>query len=142
MLILTVFAAIDEVKSKEVACESIKVATDRVKNDETTCFMINKTAIDTKDVTISTPNSSVVTLTFYSNKKISYLPVNIDKSFPNLTRYNAAFCNILEVSRNNFKGLNKLKVLTLGHNPIEKIEDESFKDLTEMTNLDLGKINY
>jgi Leucine rich repeat len=142
MLIWTVFAAINEVKSKEIACESIKVAKDRVKNDETTCFMNDKTAIDTKDVTISIRHYSVETLTFHSNKKISYLPVNIDKNFPNLTRYDASFCNISEVSRNNFKGLKKLIILILDHNQIEKIEDESFKDLTEMTHLDLGKINY
>jgi Leucine-rich repeat (LRR) protein len=73
------------------------------------------------------------------NKNIQFLPENVGDRFPNLLYHNASNCNITNVSKKNFQGLFKLKVLDLSHNRIEKIPSNTFDDLDELEQLLLRK---
>jgi Leucine rich repeat len=139
MIFTVIFASIYKVKSTEVACESVKVSTHFDKTRKY-CLMDETTVIVLQNVKISTHDSLVETLKFIGNRNISYLPVNVDKSFPNLIFFGASHCSVLEVSANNFKGLNKLNDLWLDHNQIETIANGTFEGLKDLKHLFLGKI--
>lgn len=61
------------------------------------------------------------------NRKIDYLPRNIGEFFPNIVALDAAHCSIKEITKENFKGLSKLRLLRLASNKIEKIDDDAFE---------------
>lgn len=93
-----------------------------------TCFM-NSTVIDTRDFMMiaSDRDGSIEGFYAYRNKKLNHLPNNLGEKFPLLLVLNAACCLIKEVSKENFRGLNKLRDLRLYHNQIEKIDDDTFE---------------
>lgn len=66
-------------------------------------------------------NDTVTGLRMYGNKKIKFLPLNVDKLIPNLVAYSASHCTIKTILKDNFKNLNKLKEPHLRDNHIEKI---------------------
>lgn len=101
--------------------------------------MDRTTSIDAKDSTILTRDDSIGGLWLYSNKKIQFLPIRVGEKFPNLMGIFAGDCSINEISRENFKGLNKLKHLILRNNQIEMIARDTFNDLTSIERFDLGK---
>lgn len=74
-----------------------------------------------------------------SNRKISFLLLNLYKSFPNLSVLAANFCNIGNISKENFKNLEKLEDLHLHGNRIEIIYQNTFIDLESLRLLDLGE---
>ncbi|CRK99841.1 CLUMA_CG013144, isoform A [Clunio marinus] len=80
------------------------------------------------------------TTSFYinKNKTVKYLPENASAVFPNLERYQAKRCSILEVHYSNFIGLPKLQMLDLSGNQIEILQDDVFKDLTSLELLQLS----
>lgn len=66
------------------------------------------------------------------NKKIFYLPDKIGDAYPNLIIIRAGNCSITAISRQNFKGLNKLKNVYLPDNQIKELENGAFKGLLEL----------
>lgn len=84
-------------------------------------------AINSTDFAItSSKNELVEVLIADRNFKVFYLPNNMGEKFPNLLVVAARICSIKQISKDVFKGLNKLKVLSLGHNKIEKIDRDTF----------------
>lgn len=83
-------------------------------------------------------DSTVLALKFDLNNKISVLPVRVDETFPVLAAYFAQYCSIKTISKVNFKNLKKLRVLALTNNKIERIDDDTFEDLTSLEQLGLG----
>lgn len=130
-------------EAREVSCEEIKntawsnslgtVSTVR------TCFMDKKTIIDAPDVTISTRDDTIQGLTFIYNKNIYHLPIGVGEKFPNLLAYSNYDCSIKEISKQNFKGLSKLKYLSMGANMIVRIASDTFSDLTSLEVLRIRK---
>lgn len=107
--------------------------------------MPGRTKIDSEEFTILSTgeptNLSILGLSFYSNKQISFLPVQVDVTFPKLVGYSAGSCSIKTISKTNFKNLRNLKDLSLRMNQIETIENDTFEDLIALEVLWLGKFN-
>lgn len=95
--------------------------------------------INSEGYVVSPAETSILGITFYLNKKISFLPVRVDETFPNLIAYSAADCSLTSVSRINFKNLKKMKTLNLRNNQIVKVKSDTFEDLTLLEVLWLGK---
>lgn len=104
-----------------------------------TCFMNETTRIDSKDFTIATNDDSVKGLYIAGNEAIKFLPIKIHESFPDLVGLNAFECSLTEVSYQNFAELSKLEELYLGINQIERIDDDTFKDLVSLRKLSLSR---
>lgn len=121
-----------EASSRRVPCERF---------EGTSCLMTIKTVIDSFGTIISTGKNEVLaSLTFDGNKKVSYLPIKVHKSFPNLRNLTARNCSLKSISRYNFENLTKLDQLRLDYNQIKKISSEAFRDLKSLTLLILGEI--
>lgn len=104
--------------------------------------MQQSTEISSYEVEISTAaDENMKGLTFQGNKKVSVLPVKVSEKFPNLVVFDAGGCSLKQVYRENFKNLGKLQQLFMCCNQIEKIEDDTFKDLTSLNMLGLGEIH-
>lgn len=78
-------------------------------------------------------------LSFWSNKGISFLPVDVYKIFPHLVDMSAAGCSLKSISKENFRGLRELQLLLLYQNEIESFAADTFEDLTSLEELDLGE---
>lgn len=105
--------------------------------------MDNATKIDSPGYTVSTPRNDLVTGIYYQlNKKISYLPSQLNETFPNLIAITAHRCSVKAVSKENFNNLIKLKLLWLDHNQIEKIYSDTFDTLISLEILDLSENFY
>jgi hypothetical protein len=143
MLTLIVFMIaigfIENIEAKEVACEKIEDMTwvDPVGTAKT-CFF-ETTIINERNTTISTKDSSVRGLVINNNNKAEYLFVRIAQSFPNLEAYSVYRTSVRELSKQNFAGLNKLKILVVANSQIEKIESKTFEDLVSLVKLWLCK---
>ena len=103
--------------------------------------MEKATNIDGINMTISNVDKTVQGLSFYTNKQIMFLPVNVADNFNNLVAYDASECSITKISRVNFVGLGRLRSLALVGNQIEKIYIETFEDLKNLEILWLCKNN-
>lgn len=144
ILLLKVFISSGVSVAKKVTCESVRDngyfsgSVGHVK----TCFMQKSAFINEHGATISLRNESKIKgLTFSGNNRIIYLPDNVAGSFPNLEGYQAWKCNIKVISKPNFAGLDKLKVLWLNENRIEAIANNTFEDLNKLEDLRLCKKN-
>lgn len=131
---------------KTISCESVSKVNWSVKlGDIQSCVMQVRTKIDSKEFAILSTgeptNLSILGLTFYSNKQVSFLPVQVDVAFPQLVGYSAAKCSIKTISKDNFKNLRNLKDLSLRCNQIETIEKDTFEDLILLEVLWLGKFS-
>lgn len=105
-----------------------------------TCFMENVTEIDSLGFTISSSEGEgIEKLSFFRNKKISFLPERIARTFPNLVHILAYRCSLKAVYKSNFQGLRQLKVLDLDGNRIERIASNTFDDLSSLEVLILSK---
>lgn len=124
----------------KVSCESIS---DHLRHPYIgtlkTCWMKETTSINSTGVTVSTSDDSIGALDFEWNKKIFYLPEYLGEKFPNIVVYHAPGCSIKKVSRTNFIGLSRLRVLHLNYNQIEMIKKDTFDDLIALDYLDLRK---
>lgn len=140
VLLLKVFGLSD---AKEVQCESIRTYSwvgpvGAVK----TCLMNKTTSIDGPGVTILPRDETIKGLSFgYLSYKISHLPENVAESFPNLEIYEANTCAVTEITKQNFNGLVKLKVLFLAGNRIETIADDTFESLVALELINLSELN-
>lgn len=101
--------------------------------------MRGSTTINSTGFTISNYDETVGYLHFFNNKKIQFLPEYPAKNFPNLIVYRAWACAIEKVFKVNFENLNKLRLLDLKTNQLERIESDTFEDLISLDFLDLRK---
>lgn len=104
-----------------------------------TCYINEITEIAVADKVIYPRNDDMTAFYLWYNKKILYLPIEMDQTFPNLERYNAGYCALTTISKDNFKGLSKLNYLALQGNKIEKIQSDTFEDLVSLDGLHLDK---
>jgi Leucine-rich repeat (LRR) protein len=74
-------------------------------------------------------------------KHLKYLPVRVNKVFPNLLRYDASTSALVTVSRDNFQQLKKLRVLMLRRNAISAVGHDTFSDLIALQELLLNDNN-
>jgi Leucine rich repeat len=132
---------ITEATTKGIACERVAtVVWSLLIGSTKTCFMEETTKISSKDLEISVKRDNLMgTLSFYNNKNVSFLPVNVAESFPNLSFYRADGCDIKEISKSNFQGLNELRFLYLRENKIETILIDVFEGLANLQELFLSK---
>jgi hypothetical protein len=137
-LLAIVFEAIHEAKAKEIACEAISLG-NYGGIVLSTCKLERTTSIDSTGVSISDPKESILGLYFFDNKKIHYLPENLQEHFSNLSGIQASKCAIKQISNVNFKGLTKLTFVELGDNKIEKIASNTFEDSLLLEKLYLCK---
>lgn len=101
------------------------------------------TTISSENTKLSTKRSETVGgMIFCNNLKISFLPLLVHKTFPNLLGYSAASCSIKSISYHNFKSLTKLRELWLLKNKIETIYSNTFEDLASLERLDLRKFSH
>lgn len=102
-----------------------------------------KTTIDGPEFTFSIkPNFTIFGLNFNDNEKISFLPVHVRESFPNLNGITAERCSIQSISKDNFRYLVDLKLLNLNSNRIESFDSDVFEHLTSLEELYLGMNFY
>lgn len=136
--LVLMFWFVEAVENK-ISCERItsKSITD-LGGSQKTCFMKTNTSITTPDVKVS-KNETIGGLDFYSNKNISYLPIKLYESFPNLTYLFAQSCSLATISKENFKQLYKLRWISLSQNKIERIPSDVFEDLQYLEWLYLRK---
>lgn len=140
LLVVGTSFVLNEASVDEVSCERIKILEWRNFGNQKTCFMTDTTSINVQGLKISAQADEMVCgLRFTDNEKVSFLPNNVHKKFPNLLGFDAFSCSIKSVSRENFKGLKRLEELWLGANRIEKIMNNTFLDLTSLKRLNLGK---
>jgi Leucine rich repeat len=144
IILLKVSVSLKTVAATQIFCENFAITGWNIPlNRIRTCWMDKMTTIDSKETTIGlTPwnrNETFEGLSFWTNKKIKFLPIQVSEKFPNLLGYQASHCSITEISKKNFEGLTKLKLLHLINNKIEKILSDTFEDLVELTNVTLGK---
>lgn len=135
-----IFQLLQLSNGSELSCEVVVVDIwHTLKQNLSTCQMEKITKIDGMDATIAETNYSILGLSFYTNKKVFYLPVDVAERFPNLVAYDASECAIKKISKANFVGLEKLRSLALVENHIEKIYSNTFEDLVELEYLWLCK---
>lgn len=140
LLLLFFILTLIEVESLEVPCEKSVNYNWTHSGQRKTCFMASSTKIDARGTTVTKmKDDSVTALRMYGNKKIKFLPLNLDKVIPNLTAYSASHCTIKTIAKENFKKLNKLRELHLRDNLIEKIYGDTFEDLIILEELNLRK---
>lgn len=105
------------------------------------CWLDKKIVINSTDLKISSPRDETITgLILNENKKIFYLPIAVHEKYPNLIIYVPAACSLISISRDNFRNLNRLKLLWLSGNPIKKINSDTFQDLKSLEELHLSKL--
>lgn len=90
------------------------------------------------DTSIQPRNNSVLGL-MITNQSTIYLPINVNQTFENLLAYKASKTLITSISRENFRGLSKLKILDLSENRLRKILNNTFVDLISLEYLILSK---
>lgn len=79
------------------------------------------------------------TLAFFLQDKleVKFLPTNLYTALPELLVIRFWNCSAASVNENHFKGLTKLRTLSLFHNKIENIASDAFADLVSLEYLDL-----
>lgn len=132
--LLTISSGVQQVPCERVASAEFTFAVLKV------CSMERSTVINASDFTISTTKDETVTgLRLDHNKKISFLPLETAKKFPNLLGYAAHNCSIKVVKNEHFQNLNKLKEIWLAGNRIETIFGDTFDGLISLERINLGK---
>jgi hypothetical protein len=105
-----------------------------------TCYMKTHVVIDSPKMSLRTErDESFYGITMKNNKNVKFLLVDVWKHSPNLQGLDAGLCAISSISKENFRNLHNLKTLWLGHNSIERIDDNVFEDLTSLSHLRMGK---
>lgn len=138
---LLVLNSLSETTGKQIPCESKGVGPWEFTDDRKTCFMKSSSRIDSNYTTIET-DATIDALTFDGNDKISFLPVEVEISFPFLTIYSASRCSVRTIAKDNFKNLRRLRYLQIDNNRIEEIRSDTFRDLTSLEKLFLSEQRF
>lgn len=105
------------------------------------CYLDKDAAIETKDLRISASHrKDAIPISFSHNKKVKYLPVFMQETFPFLREIHARSCSIQEICKENFVGLRALNVIYLDNNEIERIASETFNGLYSLYRVELGNL--
>lgn len=130
-------------RSVTVECEDIQTTNQFIERlmQVKICIMTEKTVINRTGIEVFTIDRSVQNLTLSWNNKIHYLPESVHESFPNLIALEAESCRIKQISRKNFRGLYRLKILRLAGNMISTIEPGLFGDNLELKIVDLSELD-
>lgn len=133
--IVTRQCGFEEFESKEVSCERY-----RDFDLYESCFLDTSTTIDSDNFVIADlKDEEVGAVIFNGNKKIEYLVLQIYKQFPNLYLYLAKECAIKQISKENFEKLNRLTVLNLAHNNIQKVRADTFNGVPNLSYIMLSE---
>lgn len=131
-------AAFDRIEATESSCEKVENLIGAYVSNQC-CFLNEITVIDAMNVTINgIENPNVDAIMFTDNKNIQFLPVNINKKFPNLVYYFASNAAIEKISALNFRGLSNLANVNLAANRIESVPDYCFEGLYSMMEISFG----
>lgn len=135
------FLAPHLIEGKQISCERIENYDwfRRFPNGKI-CYLEN-TLIDSNKFTISPRRNEPMALKLELNKKAFYLPINLQNTFPQLKLYYASDCSIKALHKDNFKNLKKLIMLNLSFNQIQRIDSDTFDDLTSLEFLSLRELN-
>lgn len=114
---------------KELTCDGTGVAGWNIGLLKT-CSI--KQAIDSIGFTFVSVHEELYGLWLGVNEKTVFLPIKVNENFPNLIAYAATECSIKTIEKKNFEKLNKLKVVRLEINQIEKISSDTFEDLASL----------
>lgn len=107
--------------------------------DQRTCFIGSDAALEVRNYQFSEKNNTVKGLSFGNNKRISYLPIYVEEKFPNLLVLSSS-SPLRSISKENFKGMQKLRALIISNGRIEKLYSDTFDDLDSLEHLDMRKI--
>lgn len=121
-----------EAATEKVVCDKIENYTWSV-GEQKTCYMeSNATMIDADNFVVFPSDFSIKGISFEDNKKISFLPIKMSETFPDLLIYYAPHCSIKSVSFENFKSLKRVREVYLYNNQIERINTNTFQDLISL----------
>lgn len=95
--------------------------------------------ITTKNVELSSKghNHGITKLLFLGDT-ITFLPKKIAVVFPDLISLKVGPSHLVNITKDDFKGLDKLTSLILWGNEIEEIQPDTFSDLLQLEELNLG----
>lgn len=71
----------------------------------------------------------------YGKSIIHYIPRGIDKIYPNITYLYIENCGLKSISRDDFKGFDKLIVLKLDKNELKILPDDLFKGMLQLNEI-------
>lgn len=123
VLVLIGFAVILPSTSAAGSCEKIEIKEWNIHGTFKTCFM--RETINESDNFLITSDRDETIEGFNAGGK-GKLEQNIGDKFPNLVVLDADSCSIKNITKENFRGLNKLRQLRLDNNEIETIDDDTF----------------
>lgn len=101
---------------------------------------MKSTVINSTHFSITSAQDETLELEGFSalhNKKMEFLPANLGEKFSNLLGLQAFNCSIKEISKENFKDLNKLRQLWLQNNQIDRIDDDTFELISAVEKINL-----
>lgn len=138
---LQLWCQVSKVASKELACEEIHGRHSWVHvGYQVVCKMEWKTSIFSQDVVTSPQVDEVITgVSFWHNRKVQFLPLNVGKTYPNLIGYMPEACSLTSISRVHFQNMTNLRALWLNENQIEQINGDTFSDLPKLEWIRLGR---
>lgn len=139
MLILSI--SINELSADQVSCEKIQSKTILLIGPQRTCFLNDRTSINSAGATFGGISDENVTgLEINGNRKVFHLPEKVSEKFPNLELYLIYSTSVTSIEQKHFKDMRKLRALHLNGNKIEKIPFDTFEDLVSLEQLELSEL--
>jgi Leucine rich repeat len=135
LVTVTIAVLTEKPLKSNVSCERIEEFEWYPEANHKTCFTQALTIIDSIEFSFSTARDEKMEGLWLTGKSVTFLPIQVNETFPNLMIYEAGSLSIKELARENFLGLKKLKSLNLYGNKIERIASDIFIDLTSLENL-------
>lgn len=123
VLILICIAVLLPSASAGGSCDKIENKEWNIHGTFKTCFM-PETVIDSDDFLITSDQDE--TIEGFNAGGKGKLQQNIGAKFPNLVVLDAESCSIKNITKEDFRGLHKLRQLRLDNNEIETIDDDTF----------------
>lgn len=136
ILLVLLISAASLTSSQGFECNSYALA-----DYEVYCVVKETAVIDAPDVRLRIPrNRSITNIVLNENKNVEYLPGRLYLTFPNLRKYFATNCAIVEITETNFVNLRQLHQIELQSNLIETISSEAFDGLIKLEYIFLSKL--
>lgn len=96
------------------------------------CYL-NATVILADDTSLSNAfDDQMEKLYVEDNEKITYLPVDLVKNFPNLRRIDFLRTGIISVSKKPFRSFSNLKHLEIANGKLSSVDEDAFDDLKNL----------